>query len=267
MPTTAELSGQVALITGAGRGIGQAIAVALAAAGARVALTARRRDQLDETAALIQQAGGQALVLPADVTDQPAIEAVVAATVQHFGPPDLLVNNAGLTSREATLWELTADEWWRVLEVNVRGPLLCARAVLPHMLARQSGRIINVASNAGTRPMPTASAYSVSKAALLRLTDCLAAETHGHGVSVFAISPGLVHTVMADAVSLFKDFPESEWTPRERAGELCVFIASGQADGFSGRYIHVNDDVGDMARRAGEIEQNDLYTLRVRRLE
>ena len=267
MPTTTELSGQVALVTGAGRGIGQAIALALASAGARVALTARSRDQLDETAALVQQAGGQALVLPADVTDLAAVEAVVAATVQHFGPPDLLVNNAGLAAREANLWELEPDEWWRVLEVNVRGPLLFAHAVLPHMLARRSGRLINIASNAGARPMPTASAYSVSKAALLRLTDCLAAETQAHGVSVFAISPGLVHTVMADAVNAFKGLPDSDWTPRERVGELCVFIATGQADRFSGRYLHVVDDLGELARRADEIEQNDLYTLRVRRLE
>ena len=263
-PQTNVLRGQVAMVTGAGRGIGRAIALALAGAGARVALAARSREQLDETAALIQRAGGQALAIPADVADPLAVAALVEATTRRFGPPDLLVNNAGIAHKEAALWELEADEWWRVLEVNVRGPFLCARAVLPSMLARQSGRIINVASNGGGRPLPTSSGYSVSKAALLRLTDNLAAMVAGRGVSVFAISPGLVHTAMTDRVTLFKDVPRSEWTPPERAAELCAFLATGAADRLSGRYIHVDDDVRDMLRRVDEIEANDWYTLRLR---
>jgi 3-oxoacyl-[acyl-carrier protein] reductase len=264
LPQTNLLSDQVAIVTGAGRGIGRAISLALAGAGARVALAARSREQLDETAALIQRAGGQAIAIPTDVADGLAVEQMVTMTVQQFGPPDLLVNNAGLANKEAAVWELAADEWWRVLEVNVRGPFLCARAVLPSMLARQSGRIINVASNGGGRPMPTASAYSVSKAALLRLTDCLAAMVVGRGVSIFGISPGLVHTEMTDTVSLFKDIPEAEWAPPERAAELCAFLATGAADRLSGRYIHVADDVRDMLRRIDEIEANDWYTLRLR---
>jgi NAD(P)-dependent dehydrogenase (short-subunit alcohol dehydrogenase family) len=264
---TPPLSGQVAIVTGAGRGIGRAIALALAAAGARVVLTARSGDQLAETAALIQHAGGQALVIPANVTDQSAIEALVRSTVEHFGPPDLLVNNAGMANPEAPIWELPADDWWQVLEVNVRGPFLFSRAVLPSMLARHTGRIINVASNAGGWPMPTSSAYSVSKAALLRLTDNLAEMVEGQGPGIFAISPGTVHTVMTDGVSIFKDLPEADWTPVERAGELCVFIASGAADRLAGRYIHVRDDVRDMVRRADEISKNDWYTLRLRRPE
>ena len=265
--TPPQLSGQVAIVTGAGRGIGRAIALALAGAGARVVLTARSADQLAESAALIQGAGGQALVIPADVTDQAAIEALVRTTEEQYGPPDLLVNNAGLAHPEARLWELPADDWWRVLEVNLRGPFLFARAVLPGMLARHAGRIINVASNAGTWPSTLGSAYSVSKAGLLRLTDSLAAMTEGQGVSIFAISPGLVHTQMADAVESFKSLPDSEWTSIERAGELCLFLASGAADRLSGRYIHVHDDVREMVSRAQEIEENDWYALRLRKPE
>jgi 3-oxoacyl-[acyl-carrier protein] reductase len=263
--TASGLNGQVAMVTGAGRGIGRAIALTLAAAGMKVTLAARSRDQLDETEALIRQAGGQALTMPVDVTDQQAVEEMVAATTRHFGSPDLLVNNAGAAHKEAAIWELPADDWWRVLEVNLRGPFLCARAVLPAMLARQRGRIINLASNGGGWPMPTASAYSVSKAALLRLTDCLAAMTEGRGVSVFAISPGLVHTDLADGVSLFKDVPESEWAAPERAGELCAFLATGQGDGLSGRFIHVEDDIQHMAQHADQIREDDQYALRIRR--
>ncbi len=267
MPTAAQLDGQVALVTGAGRGIGRAIALALAEAGARVVLAARSREQLEETAALARQMGRQALTFPLDITDQPAVEAMVAATRQQFGPPDLLVNNAGMANREAPLWELEADEWWRVLEVNLRGPFLCARAVLPDMLARGSGRIINVASNGGAWPIPTASAYSVSKAALLRLTDCLSEMVGARGLRVFAISPGTVHTSMTDGVSLFKDMPETDWSTPEQAAALCVTIASGYADRLAGRYLHVNDDLPALLRHVEEIEQQDLYSLRVRRLE
>ena len=265
--TASGLTGQVAIVTGAGRGIGRAIALTLAVVGMKVTLAARSRDQLDETEALIRQAGGRALTMTVDVTNQQAVEEMVAATTRHFGPPDLLVNNAGAAHKEAAIWELPADDWWHVLEVNLRGPFLGARAVLPPMLTRQHGRIINLASNGGGWPMPTASAYSVSKAALLRLTDCLAAMTEGRGVCVFAISPGLVHTEMADGVSLFKDVPESEWAPPERAGELCAFLATGQADGLSGRFIHVEDDIRDMAQRADQIRKDDQYALRIRRPE
>jgi len=258
------LHGQTALITGGSRGIGRAISVALAAAGANVAVAARRAAQLDETVALIQEQGGEALALPGDVTDEPTVDRLVAETVDHFGGLTLLVNNAGIAGQLAPIWEGNADEWWRVLEVNLRGPFLCARAALRHMIARRRGRIINIASNVGTRPAALSSAYSVSKGALLRLTDCLAAMTKEHGVHVFAISPGLVRTAMTHDMPIFKDVPEAEWTPPERAGELCVFLATGAADGLSGRYIHVQDDIQDMVRRADEIEQQDLYALRLR---
>ncbi|MEO7703268.1 MAG: SDR family oxidoreductase, partial [Thermoflexales bacterium] len=189
----------------------------------------------------------------------------VSETTRQLGPIDLLINNAGMTGKADQGWEL-ADDWWRVIEVNLRGPVLCARAVLPGMIARKRGRIINVSSNAGIRPTPPYSAYSVSKAALIRLTDSLAEVTQDQGICVFGISPGMVKTAMTRAMPIMDAKPEADWVAPELAAELCVFLASGQADRLSGRYVHVLDDIRELVRRADEIEANDLYALRMRKL-
>src|SRR5262245_11836793 len=185
-----DLSGQVALVTGGGRGIGRAIATALAEAGAAVAVLARSIDQLAETVGHVTRSGGRAVACPADVTDRAAVEAAVADVESRLGPIDLLVNNAGIGGPVGPLAETDPDDWWRCVEVNLRGPLLCTRALLPGMLARARGRVVNVASGAGTRAIPHLSAYVASKAALIRLTENLDAEVRASGVRVFAIQPG-----------------------------------------------------------------------------
>src|SRR5579883_1775490 len=190
------LAGQVAIVTGGGRGIGRAIAEALAAAGAAVTITARSADQLDETAEGIKIAGGRVLAIPADVTDRAAVERVVAETEKQLGPITLLVNNAGASGTAGLLWEVDPDEWWDAMAVNLRGPFAFCRAVLPTMVAHGRGRIINVASLAGVISVHYASAYMTSKTALVRLSECLALETAEYGVSVFVIDPGGVSTVM-----------------------------------------------------------------------
>jgi 3-oxoacyl-[acyl-carrier protein] reductase len=260
-----QLNGQVAIITGGGRGIGRAIAQELAKEGMKVVVSARTRNQLDETVALIQQQGGQAISFALDITDQPAIERMVRETTRQYGQVDLLVNNAAISGDEAPVWDVDAADWWHVLEVNLEGPFLCARAVLPGMISRQRGRIINVSSGIGSDPTASYSAYSVSKAALFRLTDCLAEMTAAHGVHVFAISPGLVKTEMSQGLPYYKDIPDSDWVPVERAAKLCVFLATGKADRLSGRYVHVTDDVTEMVAHADEIVEKDLHGLRMRK--
>ena len=153
-----ELVGQVALVTGGGRGIGRAIAQALATAGAAIAVTARSEDQLRETVALIERAGGRALALPADVTDRQAVEHLVADIERQLGPVDVLVNNAGIVGPLGPLWEADPEAWRRCLDVNLYGAFLCARAVLPGMVARRRGRIINM-STAISIPAPYYTAY------------------------------------------------------------------------------------------------------------
>jgi NAD(P)-dependent dehydrogenase (short-subunit alcohol dehydrogenase family) len=189
-----DLGGQVAIVTGGGRGIGRVMALALAQAGTAIAVVARSEDQLTETVAHIEGAGGSAIALPADVTDQQAVERMVAETERQLGPVDLLVNNAGGAGQVGPLWEVEPDEWWRCVEVNLRGPFLCARAVVPGMIARQRGRVIITSSLAATAPWPYMSAYAISKAAVTRLGENLAVETQAHGISVFAVHPGSVRT-------------------------------------------------------------------------
>jgi len=152
--TSVDLHGQVALVTGAGRGLGRAFAQALAASGAAVALTARSEAQVQETAHLIMAAGGQALALPGDVTDAPTVTHTVEAVAQHFGPIDILVNNAGVITPIGPLWEVEPTTWWHTLDIHVRGSFLYAQAVLPSMIARWRGRIINITSQGGWNAIP-----------------------------------------------------------------------------------------------------------------
>jgi NAD(P)-dependent dehydrogenase (short-subunit alcohol dehydrogenase family) len=270
-----DLRGQVALVTGGGRGIGRATAVALARAGASVAIAARSEDQLRDTARAIESTGGRALPLTVDVTDQPAVESLVDTVEESLGPIDLLVNNAGLIGDYGPTWEADPALWWRVMEVNVLGPFLCARSVLARMVARRRGRVVNLSSSVAIGRFPHGAAYAVSKAAITRFTENLAGEVNEHGIAVFAVSPGTVLTEMTRHVldspsgqkwqpQLRQLFAEGRDVPPERAAHLIVYLASGRADVLTGRYVSVGDDVPDLVRRAAEIAGKDLYTMRLR---
>jgi 3-oxoacyl-[acyl-carrier protein] reductase len=252
-----ELQGQVALVTGAGRGVGAGIARELAGAGMRVAVSARTRAQVEETAEGI---GG--LAIAADVSDRDSVERMVDRTQRELGPVDLLVNNAGITLWEQAAWELEPAEWWHVFEVNVLGAFLVSRAVLPGMIERGRGRIVNTGSGASYLPGSTASAYSASKAALGRFGETLALQLESYGIPVFTISPGLVRTDMTDG-----QFPEdAPWTPPDLAPRLVRALASGRFDRLSGRYIHAeHDPVEELDARIDAILDEDLNAIRLRR--
>jgi NAD(P)-dependent dehydrogenase (short-subunit alcohol dehydrogenase family) len=261
----------VAIVTGSGRGIGRAIAERLATAGASVAVLARTREQVTEAAHQIEQAGGHAIAIVADVADRQAVEQAVAQAERELGPVDLLVNNAAVVTPLGPVWEVDPDEWWRSIEINLRGPFLCARAVLPCMFARRRGRIVNVAAVAAYRTAPYTSAYGSSKAALVRLTDTLAAETQEHGISVFAMRPGIVQTAMQEHLAASPHLQRQRGDPgpamisADRAAEAIVLLASGQADALTGRFLDAaKDDLADLARRADEIVRADLFAMRLR---
>ena len=245
---------RTALVTGASRGIGRAIAVGLAAAGLDVALLARDADRLagvaDEIGALTVSGAGRAVVVTADVTDAAAVTAAVGAAQDALGSVDLLVNNAGRVDAEVPLWEADPDEWWAIVETNVRGPFLLAHAVVPGMLARGGGRVVDLNSGAGSHDMDGASAYNASKTALLRLGANLHRSGFARGLRTFEVSPGVVQTDMTASMVMHEG--RTEWTPVERTVEMVVAIARGELDAFSGAFVRVTHDSPESLRAAAE---------------
>jgi NAD(P)-dependent dehydrogenase (short-subunit alcohol dehydrogenase family) len=179
----------VSVITGGGRGIGRVLAQALADAGAAVGLIARSDTELAEAVGLVTAADGTAAAARADITDQQAVAGAIGALCRRLGPADLLVNNAGVSGPFGDAWQVAAEDWWRAVEINLRGVLLCSRAVLPAMTARGAGRIVNITSEGGVFRRPQASAYSVSKAAVIKFTENVAAEASRSGVRASASTP------------------------------------------------------------------------------
>jgi NAD(P)-dependent dehydrogenase (short-subunit alcohol dehydrogenase family) len=272
------LRGQVTIVTGAGRGLGRAIALALARAGARVGVVARTEEQLAETVRGVTEAGGQAWAVVADVSDAACVERMAGEVERALGPVDLLVNNAGTMGPLGPMWEADPGDWWHSIEVNLRGPFLCSRALLPGMIQRRRGRIINLSTSAAAVAVAHMGAYVIAKTALLRFTENLGAELVNSGVHVFAISPGTVRTAMAEHVLeseagkkwlpwFRKLFDRGRDVPAEKAAQLVVQLATGRADALSGRFIDVTDDLAKLLERWEEVKRDDLYTLRVRKLE
>ena len=282
-PATKELRGRVALVTGGGRGIGRVIASSLASAGATVAVMARTSAEVVDTATQLDAAGGRVMPLTADVTDSRAVEFAVERIEQWFGAIDLLVNNAGISGPMAPLWEVDADDWIRTMDVNLRGTFVCTRVVLPSMIARRQGRIINIASHAGVHRWPLVSAYAVSKSAVIKFTENLAVETRACGVAAFAVHPGTVSAGMTTALldanppidssagrvaNWFRQqIADGRGVPPERTGDLVLTLASGRADALSGRYVTAYDDLEELIRRSDEIQRNDLRRLGLREVE
>jgi len=241
-----------ALVTGGGRGIGAGIARELAAAGWHVTVTGRTADQVEEVA---REIDGTAVV--GDVSQREDVERMLEAAE----PLDLLVANAGVATWEPS-WETDPDEWWHLLEVNVRGVYLSCRLAMPGMIERGSGRIVITGSGASYLPGSSSSAYAASKAAVGRFGEVLAKQVAPHGVKVFVISPGLVRSEMTE-----DQFPENApWTPPELAPQLVRELASGRFDALSGRYIHAEHDPPDeLEQRIESILRDDLNAIRLRR--
>jgi NAD(P)-dependent dehydrogenase (short-subunit alcohol dehydrogenase family) len=269
-----HFSGKVALVTGGGRGFGRAFALALARNGMRVAVAARSGPELQELVQLIRSKGHEAIAVVADITGQSAVAAMVDTVEAEFGAIDLLINNAGAGKPYGPTWTTQPDEWWRNIETNLKGPLLCTHAVLQGMVQRRSGRIINVASAAGTGSIPYMSAYVTAKTALIRFTEVLADEVRDHGVSVFVIHPGTVRTALAEELIRSEEgqrwlpwfermFGEGQQDSVDSAADLVMYLASGRADQLSGRYFSAQVDPAELMRQADVIQARALQVLRV----
>jgi NADP-dependent 3-hydroxy acid dehydrogenase YdfG len=260
---TPNLRGTRAFVTGASRGIGRAAALALADAGADIALSARSEDDLHAVADEVRSRGREAAVCVADVTDRAAMEAAAAKAEAELGPVDILLANAGVAQGNGAVWRVDPEVWWRVQRVNVLGVLHTVRAVVPGMVARGAGRVILVGSYAAVRPQPESSAYGCSKASVLWLNQGLAEELDGTGVTTFAMSPGMVRTDMTRELIEDREIPEESLTDIAEGAGLIVRLASGAADDLSGRMIHVTDDLGAMIEAAAEIRERNWYQLRL----
>jgi 3-oxoacyl-[acyl-carrier protein] reductase len=253
-----KLAGEAAIVTGAGRGFGKAIALGLAAEGAAVTVTARSKDQLDAVVRDVEAAGGRALAAAGDVTKREDVARVVAAAEKKFGPTTVLVNNAGITGPFGPAWVMDPDEWWGAQSVIVRGTLLFMNAAMPGMVERRKGCVINVASLGGQWFTPYLSCYGVGKMSQIRLSEVAAVEAKGHGVGVYIIEPGTVITDMAE--NTMASAEAKRWVPQmveylkqlkqngdpapglARCAEMCVQLASGRYAALSGRFLIPQDD-------------------------
>ena len=268
-----HLRGNVALVTGGGRGLGRGFAQALASAGSAVAVTARTESQVNETVNTINDEGGRAIGFPVDVTDQGGMNNIINTVESKFGPIDILVNNAGVVTPSGWDWEIEPDVWWRSMEINLKGPYICTRAILPGMISRRQGRIVNISSAGAYTVHPYVTSYCAAKAALSHFTRCLAPAVQEFGISVFAYAPGYVRTGVTEYLSASSDMPEG-YTERfqqrfdeglddsmEDAVNKLIFLLSGKADALTGRHISINDSEEELLSGIDTILADNLYTL------
>jgi len=243
-----DLTGKVAIITGASRGIGQAIAQGFAEAGAKVVLSSRKQDGLDPVATGIKAQGGEATAIAAHNGDKAALQALARAALDTYGRIDILVNNAATNPHFGTLLEAEDSMWQKTIEVNLMGNVWLTQAVVPSMRANGGGKIINVASVNGLRPGRMQGIYSITKAGVISLTQTLAMELGGDNIQVNAIAPGLVKTKFARAIWENEDILNEmlRRTPAGRIGEpddiagIALFLAA-PASGFATGQVFVVD--------------------------
>jgi len=270
-----KLRSRVALITGAGRGIGRAMAEGFAREGADVALVSRTEAELCRTAEAIRAIGRRVLWAPADVSDPASVENLVKTVLSEFGQIDVLINNAGRQLPIGPLVDIETEDWIHTIMVNLVGPMLCCKTVLPGMIEQRRGKIINLSGGGATSPRPNFSAYAASKAAVVRLTETLAEEVKGFNIQVNAIAPGAINTRMLDEVLADRDAAgevalsqaekqkQSGGNSIETVVALAVFLASEESDGLTGKLISAQHDPWrEWVGKADELNATPMYTIR-----
>lgn len=272
-----RLRGKVAVITGGGRGLGEAVALAFAREGAHVLLASRTASELTRVQSQVRALGGTAETVAVDIADPAGVRRLADISDRHFGRVDILVNAAGMYGPIGLAWEVDSEAWIAALHVNLVGTFLCCRAFVSGMIERRWGRIINFSGGGATAPLPHFSAYGVSKAAVVRLTDTLAEELRPFNVQVNAIAPGLVNTRLQDEVlvaqeragPLFGRIQQLKergegGVPPDLAAGLAVFLASDASNGLTGKLIAAPFDAWQKwdPVRIREIMAGPWFTLR-----
>ncbi|PZM16458.1 SDR family NAD(P)-dependent oxidoreductase [Rhizobium tubonense] len=274
----AQLLNTVAVVTGGGRGIGREIARQQARDGAKVAVLARTAVEIEETVSLIEGEGGRAIALTVDVTDYSSVESAFIRIAAELGPVDTLVNNHGSFRAFGPIWDCDPRDWWRDVEINLQGTFHTCRAASPAMIARGRGRIVNLVGGGTGNSFPHGSGYASSKAAIMRLTECLNDTTIGHGVLAFAVDPGLVRSAMTEMQlsseagktylpgiqQLFDDGVDID---PSRAALLIADIADGRFDVLAGRLLRGVDDRDALEKEMHSVVAADGRALRFSALE
>jgi NAD(P)-dependent dehydrogenase (short-subunit alcohol dehydrogenase family) len=273
-----RLKETVAVVTGGGRGIGREIALQQARDGAKVAVIARTANEIEETVSLIETEGGRAIALAVDVTDYAAVESAVARIATDLGPIDTLVNNHGSFQAFGPIWNCDPLVWWRDVEINLRGTFHTCRAAAPEMIARGRGRIVNLVGGGTGNSFPHGSGYASSKAAIMRLTECINDTTSGHGAFAFAVDPGLVRSAMTET-QLFSEagktylpgiqqlFDDGVDISPSCAALLIADIAAGRFDVLAGRLLRGIDDRDKLEKEMSALAAADGRALRFSAVE
>ena len=271
-----NLKGKVAVVTGASAGVGRELAREFARQGAKVVCAARRIEQLKETVSLIEQEGGTATPIPADVTKREQVQNLLNETLKRFGPVDLLFNNAGSMNAIGASWELDIDTWWKDIQVDLLGTFICCRTFLPHMIEKNSGVIINMDGGGGTTGAFTgASAYGCAKVAIVRFTESLARELEYIGSSVMAVclNPGFVATELSKrgvdtpykaqwVPHVLDKLVNNKGVPADQCAKTTVKLLNVLAPELNGRAFKNGTDYEKVAQNLEKIEKENLLVLK-----
>jgi 3-oxoacyl-[acyl-carrier protein] reductase len=269
-----NLLDKVALVTGAGRGLGKAIALALASHGADVAILSRTEKEIQQTTLEIRALQRKVVAIRADVSEPRQVNHAVRRTIEALGTIDILVNNAGVIGPIGRVEEVSINDWITTIHVNLVGTFLCSRAVLPYLKRKAHGKIINIAGS-GEGSLPSFTAYASSKSAIVRFTETLAEEVRRHNIDVNAVAPGGIYTRMTEEIILAEEsagdkerlrvrrVKESGGVKLEVAAELVAFLASDDSDGLTGKLISaVHDDWRDFKSFRKLMDTTDIFTMR-----
>lgn len=265
---------KISIITGSGRGIGKEIAKSFASQGATVVLTSRSKTEIDSTLKEIQKNGGKGVSIPTDICKYSDVENLISKVIEKYSKIDILVNNAGIIEPIGPINKITIKDWEENIRINLLGTFYCIKTTLPHMIKNHYGKIINISGGGAFNPRPNFSAYAVSKAGVIRLTEQVAEEMKNNNISVNAISPGMIKTKMTNEIFKSGDMAGNELSDAknvinnggqslENVTKLALFLASEESNGLTGKTISAQwDNLEDIKKNISSIQNSEKYTMK-----